>query len=672
LGKVKHVVSLSTRVISVLGVALIGCSLPLCGQIPPILKIADDVGDSVIIDSTGVPTGTGSFSTSSVSSSSGFISWSGTIGGYALTNVKGETKPLLTPPSIDVGIGLAVNNGVNPGVVTVSFTDTYFTASGPETLSILGTGATFSSYIDTTNAPFGMNTPVGSVSPGSPVTNETVNVIPAQTTRVSMTVVVTIPLSPGGVFIDDFALLAATPPLALACPATTGQVGIPYSSSLVANGGVPPYTYSILSGSLPPGLSLNPTTGAISGTPTMKGSYPFVAQVMDSSGGTANTVTANCGGIAIGDLGLSLFCASATTGAVGTPFNSSLTAIGGVTPYTFSLNSGSLPPGLLLNSATGAITGTPTTPGNYPFVAKIVDVAGDLTTAQGCGISIAPLGLSVLCPTVTTGSVGLPYSSSSVAAGGTPPYMYSIFSGSLPPGLTLNPTTGAITGTPTAANSYPFVVEVTDSAVPMGTAFSSSCGISIGAPTTCLTRYAANLQIGESYINITNTGANGASLLGPGFGAALGNICVNAYTFDQSEELVSCCSCLVTPDQTVNLGVVRDLTSKTVTGIVPTSVTVKLCATLTGLFGEDTNCGNTAATVSSSTLVGGIAAWGTTLHATPTSGYFDTTGTPFTPVSSGTADLASISGRCASIIGNASGFGICSSCRAGALGGQKF
>ena len=671
LGKVKHTINLSTRAISVLSLALLCSSLPLYAQTPPILKIADSSGNSIIIDSTGVPTGTGSFSTSSVSASAGFIDWSGTVGNFVLLNIRGESKPVITPPALDVEIGSAVNNGPGSGTVTISFTDTNFTASGPESLNVLGTGATFSSYIDTSNAPFGMNTPVGSISnPTQPVTTETFNVSPSRTTRVSLTVVVTIPLASGGQFIDDFAVFAATPPLALACPASTGQVGVPYSSALVATGGVPDYTYSIQSGVLPPGLSLTPTTGAITGTPTTVGSFPFVAQVIDQSGGTANTATASCG-INIGPPGLSLFCAPATTGKVGVPFNSSLSAIGGVTPYAFSLSSGSLPPGLTLSPATGAITGTPTTQGSYPFVAQVSDAMGSRTTAS-CGIAIAPPGLSVLCPTVSTGAVGVPYSSALVAAGGISPYTFSISSGSLPPGLTLNTTTGAITGTPTSAASFPFTAKVTDSEIPAVSAFSSSCGISIGsALTTCVTRYAANLAVGESYIDITNTGANGAPLQGPGFGAALGNICANVYTFDASEELVSCCSCLITPDQTVNLGVNRDLVSLTVTGVVPTSVTVKICATLTGLFGEDTNCGNSAASVNGDALVGGITAWSTTLHATPKSGVYATTAAPFTSVTPSVGDLASMSGRCASIIGNASGFGICGSCRAGALGGQK-
>ena len=201
-------------------------------------------------------------------------------------------------------------------------------------------------------------------------------------------------------------------------------------------------------------------------------------------------------------------------------------------------------------------------------------------------------------------------------------------------------------------------------------------------------RYAANLQFGESYIAITNTGANGAPLLGPGFGGASGNICVNVYAFDPNEELVSCCSCLVTPDQTVNLGVNRDLTSKTLTGVIPSSVTVKLLATLAGAGGTGTGtvCNNSAANTPfisegavsinaaldpGGIIVPGLTAWGTTLHATPTGGAFATTETPFTPASLSLAEINSITGRCASIIGNASGFGQCSSCRAGALGGTK-
>jgi hypothetical protein len=187
--------------------------------------------------------------------------------------------------------------------------------------------------------------------------------------------------------------------------------------------------------------------------------------------------------------------------------------------------------------------------------------------------------------------------------------------------------------------------------------------------------YSANLNIGESYVDIGNAGTNGAPLLGPGFGAAAGNICVNVYAFDPSEELISCCSCLVTPGQTVNLGVNADLTSKTLTGVVPTSVTVKLLSTLAGGDGAGTNCNNSAASAlgarPTGTLANGMTAFRTTLHATPVTGSYASTETPFTSATLSAGEQASITGRCASIIGNASGFGICTSCKAGALGGSK-
>jgi hypothetical protein len=179
--------------------------------------------------------------------------------------------------------------------------------------------------------------------------------------------------------------------------------------------------------------------------------------------------------------------------------------------------------------------------------------------------------------------------------------------------------------------------------------------------------YAANLNVGESYIDLANTGANGAALLGPGFGSATGNICANVYAFDPGEELIACCSCLITPDETVNLGVIRDLTVKTLTGVVPTSVTVAVLATLAGGTGTGTSCTNSAATVATATLANGMAAWGTTLHATPTAA-FATTERPFSGATLNAGELASIGGRCASILGNGSGFGVCNSCQAGALG----
>jgi hypothetical protein len=85
---------------------------------------------------------------------------------------------------------------------------------------------------------------------------------------------------------------ALSPALSLTCASNSGQVGQPYLSSVVAAGGTPPYTYSISAGSLPPGLTLNSSTGVIGGTPSAAGPYSYTAKVTDS---TSASATGSCG-----------------------------------------------------------------------------------------------------------------------------------------------------------------------------------------------------------------------------------------------------------------------------------------------------------------------------------------------------------------------------------------
>ena len=186
-------------------------------------------------------------------------------------------------------------------------------------------------------------------------------------------------------------------------------------------------------------------------------------------------------------------------------------------------------------------------------------------------------------------------------------------------------------------------------------------------------RYAANLTAGDSVINITNTGANGAPLNGPGFGNAAGNICVNVYAFSPDEQLISCCSCLVTPNGLVALSVNSDLVSNTLTGVRPNSVVVKLVNTGASAAFNGTTCTNSAAMAGAAAfpLAGGLLAFGTTLHAGAAAGSFPVTETPFLKATLSPGELASITNRCTNIVGNGSSFGICRSCRAGGLSSTK-
>jgi len=163
-------------------------------------------------------------------------------------------------------------------------------------------------------------------------------------------------------------------------------------------------------------------------------------------------------------------------------------------------------------------------------------------------------------------------------------------------------------------------------------------------------RYASNLSVGDSVINMTNLGA-----------AAPANLCVSVYTFSPDEQLVSCCSCVVTPNALVSLSVRNDLISNTLTPAVPTSVVVKLLGHTGGACNAATP-GNPAA---------GLAAYGTTVHAAPVAGTYAVTETPFTPGTLSPAELAKITSFCGFIQANGSGFGICRSCRLGGLGADK-
>jgi len=246
---------------------------------------------------------------------------------------------------------------------------------------------------------------------------------------------------------------------------STGEVGVPVNIQISATGGVTPYTFSIATGSLPNGLSLNSMTGLITGTPTAAGS--FTVKVTDSlnhsSTGTC-PITITSGPV--------IQCSANSTGQVGSPVSIQITAIGGTQPYTFSLASGSLPNGLSLNPATGLISGTPTAAGN--FTVKVTDVNGQMSTAV-CPITITSVSVPMIqCSANSTGEVGVPVSIQISATGGTQPYTFSIATGSLPNGLSLNPATGLISGTPTAAGS--FTVKVTDANNQMST---GTCPITI-------------------------------------------------------------------------------------------------------------------------------------------------------------------------------------------------
>lgn len=162
--------------------------------------------------------------------------------------------------------------------------------------------------------------------------------------------------------------------------------------------------------------------------------------------------------------------ATLPNGTVGTPYNQVITATGGTAPYVFAISAGSLPTGLVLNGATGAISGSPTTPGTFNFAIRATDANGCVGTRLYT-VTIASPG----CPAITLSPNTLPpgtanefYSQSILASNGTAPYVYTITAGALPAGYTLNPGTGTISGITTQTGLFNFTVRATDAGACIG------------------------------------------------------------------------------------------------------------------------------------------------------------------------------------------------------------
>ncbi|HEV8487302.1 MAG TPA: putative Ig domain-containing protein [Blastocatellia bacterium] len=240
-----------------------------------------------------------------------------------------------------------------------------------------------------------------------------------------------------------------------------GRKGEPYSFQLMAANGRPPYTWSLLSGTLPQGLSLN-ASGIISGTPVVFGAFPFSIRVVDSINAPAiASVTMNIlpdveplRVVSTGDQ---------TPGLTGKDYVHQLLYAGGRSPILWSVASGSLPPGLTLNTVSGLISGRPRQDGTFTFTVRVVDSEQTQVFSDPLRIviTLGPLGV-VDFGNLPSARTGVDYSFALLGTGGSPPYVWATF-GTLPPGLTLNPTTGVISGRPTLVGSNAFSIRITDS-----------------------------------------------------------------------------------------------------------------------------------------------------------------------------------------------------------------
>lgn len=286
----------------------------------------------------------------------------------------------------------------------------------------------------------------------------------------------------GGVYVPQSVnrlfQVTVNPAPSISGPQQSATQGTPYSSAFSASGGTAPLTFSLINSSLPPGLVLNPATGAITGTPTTPGQFVFQGRVTDANNATAQALFV----INVSPAPLSVLTGALPAGRVAEPYQTSIGALGGLPPYSFSLASGALPPGVSL-LGNGTLQGTPAAPGEFAFTVRVEDSKGSTATGS-FQILVRPAPLVILTSALPAGTTASAYSVTLAASGGVTPYAWTLASGSLPSGLTLDPATGTISGTPAATGEFPVTVTVTDA---QGAAASRSLVIRIFEPLRILT-----------------------------------------------------------------------------------------------------------------------------------------------------------------------------------------
>jgi hypothetical protein len=263
-----------------------------------------------------------------------------------------------------------------------------------------------------------------------------------------------------------------------------GTVGSPYSFAFTGAGGCGPalpYQYSLIGGSLPPGLTLA-SSGQVSGTPTNAGGWSFWVNLSDQNPPSASwcvpadaqrefTITINGAGSPAPGPGpgpapapvLSITTSSLPMATVGATYSTTLSASGGSGTKTWTVTAGSLPAGLSL-SANGVVSGTPTAQGTASFTANVS--AGGASSQRQFSLGVAA-GLEIAAPATTVAEVAVPLTIELNATGGSAPYRWELTQGSLPTHVGFigdqgNGSTALIKGVPATSGSFPLTFRVTD------------------------------------------------------------------------------------------------------------------------------------------------------------------------------------------------------------------
>jgi hypothetical protein len=412
----------------------------------------------------------------------------GTVGAaYSRTlNSSGGTPPLtwsVSSGALPAGLGLNTSTGTISGtpsaVEATQFTIQAFDHAGATAFQSLSITTAPALFIVTTampggtrNAPYsqpftvtGGTAPLvfsiqsGSLPDGLSINSSNGVISGTPTSNGSSTFLVSVVDGAGQGVSQSITITIATALTLTSTSLPGGTVAVPYSRIAVAAGGTLPLTWSIPAGSLPAGLSLNTATGGISGTPSALGVSNFTMQVED----IAHALDSKALSITIGGP-LIITTTSLPGGTANAPYSRPIAASGGTIPYTWSISEGGLPAGLNIDSSTGVISGTPSNPAAFSFKVQAIDSAGASTNSQLLSITVAPVPAITTASPLPPGTIGAAYSQTFAATPGTLPLTWSVTTGTLPSGLSLNTSTGVLSGTPSIAATANFTIQAADAA----------------------------------------------------------------------------------------------------------------------------------------------------------------------------------------------------------------
>jgi large repetitive protein len=403
---------------------------------------------------------------------------------FAMLNLSGCGAGNSTPPAMSVTVTSSAATVDATDSVTLTAAVANDTTSGGVTWTVTGGGAL--SNTSTSGATY--TAPAAS---SSAVTATVTATSVADATKTGTTTL-TVPPTP----------TVTTGPL-------TANVGTAYSTTLAGAGGIPPYKWTLTSGTLPTSWSLT-SAGVLSGPAPLAGeagATNLTFALTDSGTATAATASQQLA-LTINPAPAIVFASSLSNGTFNSSYSATVVATGGAGTLTYTLAGGSLPTGLTLSTA-GVITGMPSVAGTFPITVKAADAFGDSAT-NGYSITVTYPQLKVTAATLPTGYVNSNYAGATLAAtgGSGSGYTWALANGSaLPAGLHLS-ASGAITGQPTATTPASFTATVTDSAsnTASGTfSITIDAALSITTPTTLPTGY-----VGANYSKtLAATGGSG-------------------------------------------------------------------------------------------------------------------------------------------------------------------